>query len=71
MKTIKFYQLNGEQKLEAISLMSSIIIENNLSLPTNEDMLTIEIEQGYDPNQDFIITLSENDTLEVELKEFA
>ena len=71
MKTVKFYQLDGEQKLDAISQMSSIIVENNLSLPVNEDMLAIELEQGYDPNQDFNITLSENDDLKVKLKDFA
>ena len=71
MRTVKFYQLDGEQKLDAISQMSSIIFENNLSLPVNEDMLSIELEQGYDPSQDFNITLSENDDLKVELKEFA
>ena len=71
MKTVKFYQLDGEQKLDAISQMSSIIVENNLSLPANEDMLAIELEQGYDPNQDFNITLSENDDLKVKLKDFA
>ena len=71
MKTVKFYQLDGEQKLDAISQMSSIIVENNLSLPSNEDMLAIELEQGYDPNQDFKLKLSENDGLIVELKDFA
>ena len=71
MKTVKFYQLDGGQKLDAISQMSSIIVENNLSLPANEDMLAIELEQGYDPNQDFNITLSENDDLKVKLKDFA
>ena len=70
MKTVKFYQLDGEQKLDAISQMSSIIVENNLSLPSNEDMLEIELEQGYDPNQDFNLKLSENDGLIVELKDF-
>ena len=70
MKTVKFYQLDGEQKLDAISQMSSIIVENNLLLPSNKDMLAIELEQGYDPNQDFNLKLSESDELIVELKDF-
>ena len=70
MKTVKFYQLDGEQKLDAISQMSSIIVKNNLSLPSNKDMLAIELEQGYDPNQDFNLKLSESDELIVELKDF-
>lgn len=64
MKTIKFYQLDGEQKLDAISQMSTIIVENNFSLPANKKMLEFEIE-------DFNIKLSENEELTVTLKEFA
>ena len=64
MKTIKFYQLDGEQKLDAISQMSTIIAENNFSLPANKKMLEFEIE-------DFNIKLSENEELTVTLKEFA
>ena len=64
MKTIKFYQLDGEQKLDAISQMSTIIVENNFSLPANKKMLAFEIE-------DFNIKLSENEELTVTLKEFA
>jgi hypothetical protein len=68
MKTLRFYQLYGEQKLDAISQMSKIIIKNDILLPSHEEMLAIKLEQGYDPNQDFNITLSENDELKVELK---
>lgn len=64
MKTIKFYQLDGEQKLDAISQMSTIIVENNFSFPANKKMLEFEIE-------DFNIKLSENEELTVTLKEFA
>ena len=64
MKTIKFYQLDGEQKLDTISQMSTIIVENNFSLTANKKMLALEIE-------DFNIKLSENEELTVTLKEFA
>ena len=69
MKT-KFYQLDGEQKLEAISQMSKIIIENNLSLPADEDRIAIELEQGYDPCDDFVFVVSD-DEVTVELRQFA
>ena len=69
MKT-KFYQLDGEQKLEAISQMSKIILEKNLSLPEDEDGIAIELEQGYDPQQDFFFIVKDDEVI-VELREFA
>lgn len=69
MKT-KFYQLDGEQKLEAISQMSKIILEKNLSLPADEDGIAIELEQGYDPQQDFFFIVKDDEVI-VELREFA
>ena len=66
----KFYQLDGEQKLEAISQMAKIILENYLWLPADENVIALEIEQGYDPQQDFYFSV-ENGEVKVELREFA
>lgn len=61
MKTIRFYELNGEQKLDAISQMAYI-------LEIREDALSLELEQGYDPNQDFLF-IERGDELIVELRQ--
>ena len=62
MKTIKFYELDGEQKLEAISQMC-------LVNGSDEKSLAAELEQGYDPNQDFYFIVKDDEVI-VELREF-
>lgn len=70
MKTVRFHELNASQKIDALSKMITIISNDELSLPCDENRLAIEIEQGYDPNQDFCFCL-EGDEIRVSLKEFA
>ena len=63
MKTLRFYQLDGEQKLDAISKMC-------LANGSDEKSLAIELEQGYDPDQDFYFIVKDDEVI-VELREFA
>lgn len=71
MNQVKFYQLNGEQKIDAISKISIINKEQTILQVYSEEAITREIEQGYDPAQDFIIEIINDDQVEISVRDFA
>lgn len=62
MENTKFYQLDGEQKLQAISQMFCFKQQNNWpngAIWESEDDLIADLDQGYNPDDHFTFRIDE------------
>ena len=63
MKTLKFYELNGEQKIDALERM---IYSNSIWIDKHDTMsLAKEIEDGYDVDDHFTFEIEDEDSMTV------
>lgn len=61
MKTLKFYELNGEQKIDALERM---IYNNSIWIDKHDTMsLAQEIEDGYDVDDNFTFEVENEDSI--------
>lgn len=70
MKKVLFYELDGENKLTAISQMFTFNKSHNFphgALWENEDDISEDLEQGYDPNEHFSFYVDEYDEVETKI----
>lgn len=68
---MKFYQLNGEQKIDAIAKIAAINKDENILQVFSEEAIIKEIEQGMDIDQNFSFEEINDDEVIVSIKPFA